>query len=390
LVRGQAQDSRNRPAVEASGHEEKLERLKDTCEVHEDYTKDLIKKIFETDSDISATICKVSLICPAGKVRMNYPCRSKSCKPPHIQTFDAQIFLQMNDKKQKWFCPVCNHSVNYDSLKLDGYFSQIIRSNISKHTFEIVLNEDGSWDPVLPTQVDILTIDEVQEEDIRGRDSVFMWEGESTCDDDCSQLKLEVKASETGISLNEQDFHAIEVGIVDRYVDSNADFECEMKYVGVDQGRINMSCNNIHTFNLLLHNVQHIQVPEKRIKSEKRRYTYKIVSNQNVFRYFKAKIPIRFFRDEVRLIDFIRKFNQFLDSPRRAYIKVVKGCDDISKENVKGFFYPIFEIEKNVQMKDIIKLGATVIKLTEIRREEVLFRRESKKQKKGGAVIHLT
>jgi len=375
--------------VRSSEPEEKLERLKNNSEVHEDYTKDLIKKIFRTDSDISATICKVSLICPAGKVRMNYPCRSNSCKPPHIQTFDAQIFLQMNHNKEKWFCPVCNQSVKFSSLKLDGYFSQIIRSNISRNTKEIVLNKDGSWDPVLPTQNDVLTIDEVEEKDDILNDNVFLSESTKSVADDGSELKIVVKASKNGIALNEQDFHAIEVDIVDRYVDSNADYECEMKYLGVREGRIHISCNNTHTFYLLQHNVKHVQVPDKRIKAVKRKYKYKIVPNPNLFRYYKAKIPIRFFRDEDRLVVLVKKFNQSLNSPRSTYINVVQGCEDITNENINGYFYPIFEIEKDTDVNDTIKLGASNIKISELKREKVQFKRKIVNENKN-AVIHLT
>ena len=42
-------------------------------------------------------ITQVSLACPLGKMRMRVPCRPNTCD--HLQTFDAELFLQMNQKK---------------------------------------------------------------------------------------------------------------------------------------------------------------------------------------------------------------------------------------------------------------------------------------------------
>ena len=56
-----------------------------------------------------------------GKMRMRLPCRSSQCD--HLQCFDAANYVMMNEKKDKWMCPVCNNVAPFDTLMLDGYFT---------------------------------------------------------------------------------------------------------------------------------------------------------------------------------------------------------------------------------------------------------------------------
>lgn len=70
------------------------------------------------DSEIATTSLRVSLMCPLGKMRMSCPCRPANC--PHLQCFDASLFLQMNERKPTWLCPVCDRPAPYDSLVVDG------------------------------------------------------------------------------------------------------------------------------------------------------------------------------------------------------------------------------------------------------------------------------
>jgi hypothetical protein len=86
---------------------------------------------------------------PKGKMRMRMPCRSSKCD--HLQCFDANFYLMMNEKKDKWMCPVCNNPAPFDSLMLDGFFSEMITSRrLPDDEHEIVLQNDASWDPLPP------------------------------------------------------------------------------------------------------------------------------------------------------------------------------------------------------------------------------------------------
>ena len=83
----------------------------------------------------------------SGKMRMSMPCRPTTCD--HLQCFDASLFLMMNEKKPTWTCPVCDSAAKYDDLMIDGYFEEVIKSSeLPEEENEIILNQDGSWNPV--------------------------------------------------------------------------------------------------------------------------------------------------------------------------------------------------------------------------------------------------
>ncbi|CAH0713177.1 unnamed protein product, partial [Brenthis ino] len=130
---------------------ELLQRLKNKGTKNVDYTRSLIKeKLSEDyDSEIATTSLRVSLMCPLGKMRMSCPCRPANC--PHLQCFDASLFLQMNERKPTWLCPVCDRPAPYDSLVVDGYFQEVLTSSrLASECNEIQLHADGNWSAHVP------------------------------------------------------------------------------------------------------------------------------------------------------------------------------------------------------------------------------------------------
>lgn len=126
---------------------ELLTRLKNRGARHSDYTRGLIKEKLneDADSEIATTSLRVSLACPLGKMRMCTPCRASTCF--HLQCFDASLFLQMNERKPTWNCPVCDKPALYDHLVIDGYFQEVLNSNkLLPDVNEIQLLQDGSWE----------------------------------------------------------------------------------------------------------------------------------------------------------------------------------------------------------------------------------------------------
>ncbi|KAI1240269.1 hypothetical protein IHE44_0011728 [Lamprotornis superbus] len=65
-----------------------------------------------------------------------------------LRCFDAALYLQMNEKKPTWICPVCDKKAAYESLILDGLFMEIL--NECSDVDEIKFQEDGSWCPMRP------------------------------------------------------------------------------------------------------------------------------------------------------------------------------------------------------------------------------------------------
>ncbi|XP_034941887.1 E3 SUMO-protein ligase PIAS2 isoform X2 [Chelonus insularis] len=126
---------------------ELLSRLKAKGARQSDYTRGLIKEKLseDADSEIATTSLRVSLACPLGKMRMTTPCRASTCS--HLQCFDASLFLQMNERKPTWSCPVCDKPALYDNLDIDGYFQDVLQSDkLLPGVNEIQLLQDGSWE----------------------------------------------------------------------------------------------------------------------------------------------------------------------------------------------------------------------------------------------------
>ncbi len=124
-----------------------LERLKKKGTRSTEFTRKLIVDKLNDDDEVATTSLKVSVSCPLGKMRMQVPCRPSKCN--HLQCFDASLFLQMNERKPTWNCPVCDAKAPYDQLLIDGYFQEVLQSkDLSRDENDIILEKDGTWKPV--------------------------------------------------------------------------------------------------------------------------------------------------------------------------------------------------------------------------------------------------
>uniref|UniRef100_A0A3Q3J239 Protein inhibitor of activated STAT, 2 n=1 Tax=Monopterus albus TaxID=43700 RepID=A0A3Q3J239_MONAL len=125
-----------------------LQRLRMKGIRNPDHSRALIKEKLtaDPDSEIATTSLRVSLMCPLGKMRLTVPCRAVTCS--HLQCFDAALYLQMNEKKPTWICPVCDKKATYESLIIDGLFLEIL--NDCSDVDEIKFQEDGTWCPMRP------------------------------------------------------------------------------------------------------------------------------------------------------------------------------------------------------------------------------------------------
>uniref|UniRef100_A0A7N8Y9H1 Protein inhibitor of activated STAT, 1b n=1 Tax=Mastacembelus armatus TaxID=205130 RepID=A0A7N8Y9H1_9TELE len=123
-----------------------LQRLRAKGIRNPDHSRALIKEKLTADpeSEIATTSLRVSLLCPLGKMRLTIPCRAITCS--HLQCFDATLYIQMNEKKPTWVCPVCDKKAPYEHLIIDGLFMEILNS--CSDCDEIQFKEDGSWAPM--------------------------------------------------------------------------------------------------------------------------------------------------------------------------------------------------------------------------------------------------
>ncbi|XP_051513058.1 E3 SUMO-protein ligase PIAS1-like isoform X2 [Myxocyprinus asiaticus] len=128
-----------------------LQRLRSKGIRNPDHSRALIKEKLtaDPDSEIATTSLRVSLLCPLGKMRLTIPCRALTCS--HLQCFDATLYIQMNEKKPTWVCPVCDKKAPYEHLIIDGLFMEILNSCMDCD--EIQFKEDGNWAPMRSKKV---------------------------------------------------------------------------------------------------------------------------------------------------------------------------------------------------------------------------------------------
>ncbi|GAN07469.1 conserved hypothetical protein [Mucor ambiguus] len=78
---------------------------------------------------------------PLAFTRINTPIRSNACK--HLQCFDANIFLTMNEQTPTWSCPVCYRRIeHWGDLFVDEYFMEMLH-NTPKHIDSVRVESNG-------------------------------------------------------------------------------------------------------------------------------------------------------------------------------------------------------------------------------------------------------
>jgi len=121
-----------------------LEELKKRPLRASDKTKELIKKSMEGEADMGVESMFATVKDPLTKLRMKLPARGVDCI--HLQCFDAIQFLQMNEQKEKWTCPLCKKKIKFENIEIDEFFLNILQSPVlSEECENIVLLKDGSW-----------------------------------------------------------------------------------------------------------------------------------------------------------------------------------------------------------------------------------------------------
>ncbi|CAG8564983.1 10587_t:CDS:10, partial [Paraglomus brasilianum] len=118
------------------------------------------------DADVVATTSIISLKDPLCHLRMKLPCKSVHCT--HIECFDCEIFLKMNEQTPTWTCPVCNKSIaSLEEIVVDGYFKHILQS-VPEEQETVTIEPDGLWSigRPSPSKITAVTIKKVTQEEI--------------------------------------------------------------------------------------------------------------------------------------------------------------------------------------------------------------------------------
>ncbi|KAL4154163.1 hypothetical protein QTP88_001996 [Uroleucon formosanum] len=91
-----------------------------------DKTKLLIKESMENDGDMIVDSLFVSVEDPLIKLRMKFPARGVDCM--HLPFFDALQFLQLNEQKETWKCPICKKKIKFENIEIDKYFLNMLQN----------------------------------------------------------------------------------------------------------------------------------------------------------------------------------------------------------------------------------------------------------------------
>ncbi|KAL6732735.1 hypothetical protein Aduo_003462 [Ancylostoma duodenale] len=86
------------------------------------------------------------------RTRITLPARCKHCH--HLQCFDLYNYLQMNEKRPTWRCPVCSGPAAFKNIIIDEYFQNML-TNVDCDTTEVELLVDGSYKTVKAECVDL-------------------------------------------------------------------------------------------------------------------------------------------------------------------------------------------------------------------------------------------
>lgn len=124
-----------------------VENLKKNCVKDAEITRKMVRdklQINDDDFEIETTTYKISLMCPLMKFRMHLPGRSSKCK--HVQCFDIESYLMMNEKKPTWNCPVCDQHVPYENLIIDSLYQEILSK--ATDVEEVQFTADGQWSKI--------------------------------------------------------------------------------------------------------------------------------------------------------------------------------------------------------------------------------------------------
>ena len=110
--------------------------------------RSLIKKMTSKTpkaSDISLSSGLVPLSCPLSAKRLVHPGRAMSCE--HLACFDVAVYLEMNETRPKWLCPICKKPAKPGDLFIDALMTEVL-SKTATGTNRVEILPNGSWQAV--------------------------------------------------------------------------------------------------------------------------------------------------------------------------------------------------------------------------------------------------
>jgi hypothetical protein len=121
-----------------------LNQIKNNRQIPLETGKKKVIDSFSDNNEVQAVSSKLSVIDPLKLSKIILPGRAVTCK--HIECFDLETFLQMNERVRRWICPICEKPILFSDLRLDCYFLEILRQLEQRSdVLQVCLNPDGTW-----------------------------------------------------------------------------------------------------------------------------------------------------------------------------------------------------------------------------------------------------
>ncbi|TKR81797.1 hypothetical protein L596_015615 [Steinernema carpocapsae] len=104
-----------------------------------------IREMLLSDDGITVDSLTLSLLCPYSKATIKTPVRGRSCD--HLQCFDLENFLIMNEGRPSWKCPVCNVQTLPEWFVIDGYTCDVLAQvrSLTPRVTGLEFEADGSY-----------------------------------------------------------------------------------------------------------------------------------------------------------------------------------------------------------------------------------------------------
>ena len=199
---------------------------------------------------------------------------------------------------------------------------------------------------------------------------------------------LEARSSDPETPLDQTDFEHLDSSLIFFHLDNKPTPEYGIVKMGLSQGGVWIACKDKGTVDFVTAQVPKIDPPETKTHTG-----YEIYGPDNrPYKYYKIRVPARFWHTPERFIDLIKHFNKELDYSylagnfyKQAHLRVSSGLKDRTTEIEQGFFVVTLEVEENMEAKiveknGIIMIGPNALEIKGGRIEKAIEEYEKKKQ----------
>jgi len=101
-----------------------------------------LREMVEADDEVVEGASRVSLRCPVSHQRLVTPVKAATCR--HLQCFDYDTFLEINERRPAWRCPCCNCCITWLDLRVDRQMEKVLKE-ADETVAEVLMMQDGSW-----------------------------------------------------------------------------------------------------------------------------------------------------------------------------------------------------------------------------------------------------